>query len=135
VIDDQNLAPVNSTWHPQIENVVYWGMDWLCPGYSQVLGTQLQKFHGNITAENSIRYITAITQTGDLRICLYICLLIIFLFVSFILSLFLIHIDVVLSDLTNKKMWIAFAAAANETGPVCTLLFSLYLLVNNFLFF
>lgn len=92
VIDDVNLAPVNSTWHPTMENVVYWGMDWLCPGYSEVLSTQLKAYHGNITAENSIRYITAITQTGDLH--------------------------VVLSDLTNQKMWVAFAAASNETGPL-----------------
>jgi len=91
VIDDMNLAPVNSTWHPQIENVVYWGMDWLCPGYSSVLSTQLLKYHGNITAENTIRYITAITQTGDLH--------------------------VVVSDLTNLKMYVAFAAASNEAGP------------------
>lgn len=88
VIDDENLgiiyyyyyyypltnghltAPVNSTWHPQIENVVYWGMDWLCPGYTEVLSKQLQKYHGNITAENTIQFITAITQTGDLRIIL-----------------------------------------------------------------
>lgn len=92
VIDDENLAPVNSTWHPAMENVVYWGMDWLCPGYSQVLSSQLLKYHGNITAENTIRYITAITQTGDLH--------------------------VVISDLTDMKMWVAFAAASTESGPM-----------------
>jgi len=92
VIDDVNLAPVNNSWHPAMENVVYWGMDWLCPGYSQVLSQQLLKYHGNITIENSIRYITAITQTGDLH--------------------------VVYSDLTNQKMWVAFAAATNVTGPL-----------------
>jgi len=92
VIDDVNLAPVNDTWHPQIENVVYWGMDWLCPGYSSVLSRQLQMLHGNITIENTIKYVTAIVQTGDLHI--------------------------VLSDLTNSKMYVAFAAATNETGPL-----------------
>jgi isopenicillin-N N-acyltransferase-like protein len=29
-IDDTHLKPV-ADWHPQIENVVYHGMDWLCP--------------------------------------------------------------------------------------------------------
>jgi len=91
VIDDMNLRPVNSTWHPVINNVVYWGMDWLCPGYSSVLSQQLNKYHGNITAENTMRYITAITQTGDLH--------------------------VVISDLTNLKMYVAFAAASYENGP------------------
>jgi isopenicillin-N N-acyltransferase-like protein len=28
VVDDDNLIPANDTWHPKIENVVYWGMDW-----------------------------------------------------------------------------------------------------------
>jgi len=91
VIDDKNLRPVNNTWHAPIDNVVYWGMDWLCPGYSKVLGAQLMKFHGNITAENTIRYITAIAQTGDLHL--------------------------VISDLTNQKMWIAFAAQDGISGP------------------
>eukprot|EP00043_Microstomoeca_roanoka_P004787 m.51843 g.51843 ORF g.51843 m.51843 type:complete len:440 (+) comp12654_c0_seq1:210-1529(+) len=67
---DYNNMPV-ADWHPRIENVVYYGMDWLCPGYSEVLGAQLQKFYGNITAENTISDITAITQTGDLHIAIY----------------------------------------------------------------
>jgi hypothetical protein len=91
VINDQNLLPANDTWHPQIKNVVYWGMDWLCPGFSGVLGKQLSKYHGNITAEITIRYITAITQTGDLHL--------------------------VICDLTNSQMWVAFAAGAGVSGP------------------
>ena len=31
-MDDTNQRPV-ADWHPNIENVVYHGMDWLCPGY------------------------------------------------------------------------------------------------------
>lgn len=31
-MDDTNQRPV-ADWHPKIENVVYHGMDWLCPGY------------------------------------------------------------------------------------------------------
>lgn len=91
VIDDQNLAPVNATWHAPIQDIVYWGMDWLCPGFSGVLGKQLKKYHGNITAEITIRYITAITQTGDLHL--------------------------VISDLTNSQMWVGFAARTGISGP------------------
>jgi len=92
VIDDENLQPVNASWHAPIENVVYWGMDWLCPGYNRVLGAQLSKYHGNITAENTIRYITSITTTGNLHI--------------------------VISDLTNSQMWVGFGAGTNISGPV-----------------
>lgn len=35
-ITDTNLQPVNDTWHAPIDDVVYHGMDWLCPGYSEV---------------------------------------------------------------------------------------------------
>jgi len=91
VIDDENLKPVNNTWHAPIDDVVYWGMDWLCPGFSGVLGKQLTKYHGNITAENAIQHIIAITQTGDLHI--------------------------VLSDLTNQLAYVALAARDGVHGP------------------
>jgi hypothetical protein len=32
--DDKNMQPVYD-WHPRMENVVYYGMDWLCPGYTK----------------------------------------------------------------------------------------------------
>jgi len=35
-INDDDLIPVAS-WHPPIENIVYFGMDWLCPAYNQIL--------------------------------------------------------------------------------------------------
>jgi isopenicillin-N N-acyltransferase-like protein len=79
---------VPETWyHQRIENVVYYGMDWLCPGvclravfccerctqsnstcitgYDLVLHKQLNQYYGNITAENTMRYITPIVQTGS----------------------------------------------------------------------
>ena len=65
---DTDNMPV-ADWHPRIENVVYYGMDWLCPGYSKVLAQQLTKHHGDITPENTIRDITAITQTGEWGCC------------------------------------------------------------------
>lgn len=45
---DRNQLPVNETWHPKIENMVYNGMDWDCPTFTSVLGTQLQKYHGKV---------------------------------------------------------------------------------------
>ena len=68
---DSNLEPNNATWHPRINDIVYWGMDWLCPHYSQVLSEQLLNYYGNITAEIAISDIVARTQTGNLHIALY----------------------------------------------------------------
>jgi len=64
IMDDQNLRPVAS-WHPRIENVVYHGMDWICPGYNQMLHDQLAAFHGNLTVTNAIQSVMAVVQTGD----------------------------------------------------------------------
>lgn len=72
--------------------VVYHGMDWLCPAYNLALYTQLTKFHGNITAENTIRYIVPIVETGSLHIGVY--------------------------DFTRNFMYVSFAAASNESGPL-----------------
>ena len=33
VVDDHKPLPNNSTWHPAIPEVVYWGMDWNCPPF------------------------------------------------------------------------------------------------------
>ena len=67
-------------------------MDWLCPSYSETLSRQLNKHYGNITVENVIRDITAITQTGNLQIAIY--------------------------DLTNNFAYLANAKSTNETGPL-----------------
>jgi len=91
VFDDENMMP-NATWHPRIPNTVYWGMDWLCPGFSSVLGRQLKAYHGTLTPELTISHITAIVQTGDLHIAVY--------------------------DLTNMLMWVSYAAPSTDTtGP------------------
>lgn len=90
VFDDRNLMP-NATWHPKIPGIVYWGMDWLCPGYNTLLSDQLQKYHGSLTAELAIRYVTAFEQSGDNHLAFY--------------------------DLTNMKFWISFAAPHNVAGP------------------
>lgn len=85
-----NLRP-EADWHPHIKDIVYWGMDWLCPGYTQVLGRQLNKYHGTLTPEITINDIVSIVQTGDLHIAVY--------------------------DLTKKQVYIANAKADYESGP------------------
>mgnify|MGYP006413170431 FL=1 len=89
-IDDQNLRPV-ADWHAPIESVVYFGMDWLCPAYSQALHDQLVKNYGTLTPEATIKDITAIAQTGDLHIAIY--------------------------DLTANWMFVANARKTTGTGP------------------
>jgi isopenicillin-N N-acyltransferase-like protein len=69
--DDSNQLPVNDTWHPVIENAVYNGMDWLCPGYTQKLGEQLQKWHGQIDETVIIHDILPTVQSGDLHSVVY----------------------------------------------------------------
>ena len=70
-----NLEPYNASanpqWHPRIEDIVYWGMDWLCPNYDIVLASKLQEYYGNISSSISISNIVAQTQTGDLHIAIY----------------------------------------------------------------
>ena len=68
------------------------GMDWLCPGYSQVLAKQLTTYHGNVTAENTIHNIVSIVQTGDLHVAVY--------------------------DLPNELLYVANAKADSESGPL-----------------
>jgi hypothetical protein len=91
IMDDKNLRPVAS-WHERIDSIVYHGMDWLCPGYSQPLHDQLVKHYGNITAETAIRDIMSIVQTGDLH--------------------------VYVADLVNMVMWFAHGRADGASGPV-----------------
>ena len=71
VIKPENLRPVNASWHPQIPDVVYWGMDWICPNDNGMLAHQLQKFHGKITPENAISDIMSYVGTGDVQTVLY----------------------------------------------------------------
>jgi hypothetical protein len=91
--DDETLLPVNDTWHPKIQNVVYNGMDWNCPTYTSVLGEQLQKYHGKIDAVSISRYILPTVQTGNLHIAI--------------------------TDLTDMQYFLAFARAstADESEP------------------
>lgn len=90
VYDDTNLEPLLNGSHPRIQDVVYWGMDWICPGYDAVLSAQLQKHYGNITAETIIGDVLSVVQTGDLHIAVY--------------------------DLTGMLLYIANARSSSQTG-------------------
>ena len=71
VIKPTNLLPVNATWHPPIDDVVYWGMDWICPNDNRMLATQLRRHHGNLTAARTISDIVSYVGTGDVHIAIY----------------------------------------------------------------
>jgi len=91
IVEDHNLIPV-AAWHPPIENVVYYGMDWICPGYATVLAAQLNKYKGNFTAADAIRDVMSVTQTGDLH--------------------------VYVADLPNDVFYFSIAAARGIPGPL-----------------
>ena len=89
--DDTDMMPRNDTWHARMKQVVYYGMDWLCPKFSEVLHRQLNTLHGKLTPENSISHVMPIVQTGDLHVAVY--------------------------DLTDRFMYVANARGAEEKGP------------------
>lgn len=92
VQNDTNMMPHNDTWHARIPNIVYYGMDWLCPGYNKVLHDQLVKNYGKLTAEVTIHDVVPIVQTGNLHIAVY--------------------------DLTGRYMYVAFARRGDvSSGP------------------
>jgi len=91
VVDDTNLIPV-ADWHKPIENVVYWGMDWLCPGDTQALHDQLEKHIGNLTGPAAIKDVSSVETSGDTHIAFY--------------------------DLTTSEMWVSFARQSYYNGPV-----------------
>jgi len=66
-------------------------MDWLCPGYTQVLGTQLKKHWGKLTPEIAIRDVMAVEMSGDVHIAVY--------------------------DLTQNELFVSFAAPHGTDGP------------------
>jgi hypothetical protein len=91
IFTDTNLRPYNETWHPRIPGHVYWGMDWDCPSFNEVLGTQLKKYQGKLTAEIGISYVTGVEQSGDNHAAWY--------------------------DLQNQQFWVSFAAPHSVGGP------------------
>jgi len=90
IYDDLNQMPL-AEWHPRLKDIVYWGMDWECPSFNQLLGEQLFENYGNINAETSIRHISAVEQSGTNHIAFY--------------------------DLTNMYFYVSFAAPFGVGGP------------------
>jgi hypothetical protein len=88
---DTNMMP-NATWHPRMTNVVYYGMDWLCPGYTIALHDQLTYAYGQLTPEIAIRNVSAIEQSGDLFCSYY--------------------------DFNNNMLYQSFARPNKAQGPV-----------------
>lgn len=93
-INDTHFLPVNDSWHKPIDQIVYHGMDWLCPAFSATLHDQLASLRGSLTPANAISHVMSITQTGDLLSALY---------------------DLVPSRL---KLYVANARGAGEGGAV-----------------
>lgn len=94
VYNDKNLEPYNATgdtWHPRFPSVIYWGMDWLCPGYSRPLAREIQGLYGQITPENMISDMLGKVQTGDVHVAVY--------------------------DLTDDALYVSFMAPLNTTVP------------------
>jgi len=91
VFDDKNMRPNNNTWHAKLQDIVYWGMDWDCPGYNFVLGSLLKEYYGKLTPEVAIKYISSVENSGDNHIAIY--------------------------DLTNMIMYVSFASPHGVGGP------------------
>jgi len=70
---DTDLLPVNSDWHPQISNVVYNAMDWLCPNYDIVMHQQLSQYAatGSLSATTMIKNVLPTVQTGNLHAAVF----------------------------------------------------------------
>lgn len=88
---DTDMEP-EASWHPKVKDIVYYGMDWLCPGFSEVLARQLTKHHGNLSPDVVIRDVVSIEQSGSLHIAVY--------------------------DLSNNQVYIANARGTYESGPL-----------------
>ena len=65
VYDDKNLEP-NEEWHPRIDNIVYWGMDWDCPPWNLKFHDLLKEFYGEIDIGKTKEDILARLTSGNL---------------------------------------------------------------------
>jgi len=92
IFDDTDMQPT-ADWHPLMEDVVYYGMDWLCPNYDIVMDNQLTYAWGQLTPELSIQNVTSYLQSGSNWVSVY--------------------------DLTpaSQQMYVSFAGGSNSTYP------------------
>ncbi len=84
------MTQFNTKAHPQLNGVVYWDKH-VQPSGNNCLGGLLQKFYGNITPENTIKYILPLHQTGDTQS--------------------------VVMDFANETIYIAYAATDKDPTP------------------
>jgi hypothetical protein len=89
IMNDTNLLPDNATWHPRIKDVVYWGMDWICPGDNKILSEQIIANYGKLSPAIGISQLTSVEQSGSNHLAYY--------------------------DLTNMMVYVAFAAPHSVT--------------------
>ena len=92
VVKPTSLKPVNASWHPPIDDVVYWGMDWICPNDNRMLADALRRHHGRLSAATTISDVTSYVRTGDLHIAIY--------------------------DYANDTMYVATARQDGGSGPL-----------------
>jgi len=69
VYDDFNF-PVYPPAHPQMEGVVFVDKH-VQPSHDPCLGSLMQQYYGSLDVTNTIQYITAQLQTGDMHIGVY----------------------------------------------------------------
>jgi len=67
-------------------------MDWLCPGFSEVLARQINANWGQLTPDVIVRDVVSIEQSGSLHIAVY--------------------------DLNNDQVLVANARGSTESGPL-----------------
>eukprot|EP00698_Gefionella_okellyi_P020891 TRINITY_DN6653_c0_g1_i1.p1 TRINITY_DN6653_c0_g1~~TRINITY_DN6653_c0_g1_i1.p1 ORF type:complete len:440 (+),score=86.37 TRINITY_DN6653_c0_g1_i1:53-1321(+) len=68
VFDDINYPILPN--HPRFDGVMYWDKH-MQPSHDPCMPSLLQQYYGNLTPENTIKYITAQFQTGNLHIAVY----------------------------------------------------------------
>jgi len=90
VFDDMNMEPYNETWHPRINDIVYYGMDWICPSYNKVLSHQLLANYGALTPSTAIQNVMSVEESGDNHLAIY--------------------------DLTQNQIYVSFAAPNTTRG-------------------
>jgi len=91
VFDDTNMMPFNDTWHPRMSQVLYWGMDWLCPTFTSVLAAAIKRHYGSLTPEVTILDVSSKVQTGNVHEAVF--------------------------DLTDNLLYVSFEGRDNSTVP------------------
>ena len=62
--------PAYPPWHPLFKDLVFIDKH-TQPSHNLCFGSLLAKYYGSISPENTLQYITAIEQTGDMHVAIY----------------------------------------------------------------